>query len=104
MEYNIRQTATLNVPLLWSSQKPPCDNVCLYVEFSYSRSLYIQVEKTSEMKKWSRNGKVIKQGRNVYDVLAINVLHAQCVYTLRYNIKGSVATSRAMPTPFYLSI
>ena len=23
---------------------------------------------------------------------------------LRYNIKGSVATSRAMPTPFYLSI
>ena len=26
------------------------------------------------------------------------------VYTLRYNIKGSVATSRAMPTPFYLSI
>ena len=32
------------------------------------------------------------------------VIHAQCVYTLRYNIKGSVATSRAMPTPFYLSI
>ena len=29
-----------------------------------------QVEKTLEMKKWSRNGKVIKQGRNVYDVLA----------------------------------
>ena len=24
-----------------------------------------QVEKTLEMKKWSRNGKVIKQGRNV---------------------------------------
>ena len=31
-----------------------------------------QVEKTLEMKKWSRNGKVIKQGRNVYDVLASN--------------------------------
>ena len=30
-----------------------------------------QVEKTLEMKKWSRNGKVIKQGRNVYDVLAM---------------------------------
>ena len=33
--------------------------------------VYIQVEKTLEMKKWSRNGKVIKQGRNVYDVLAM---------------------------------
>ena len=33
--------------------------------------LNIQVEKTLEMKKWSRNGKVIKQGRNVYDVLAM---------------------------------
>ena len=32
------------------------------------------------------------------------IIHAQCVYTLRYNIKGSVATLRAMPTPFYLSI
>ena len=31
----------------------------------------LQVEKTLEMKKWSRNGKVIKQGRNVYDVLAM---------------------------------
>ena len=30
-----------------------------------------QVEKTLEMKKWSRNGEVIKQGRNVYDVLAM---------------------------------
>ena len=30
-----------------------------------------QVEKTWEMKKWSRNGKLIKQGRNVYDVLAM---------------------------------
>ena len=30
-----------------------------------------QVEKTLEMKKWSRNGKVIKQGRNVCDVLAM---------------------------------
>ena len=30
-----------------------------------------QVEKTLEMKKWSRNGKVINQGRNVYDVLAM---------------------------------
>ena len=30
-----------------------------------------QVEKTLERKKWSRNGKVIKQGRNVYDVLAM---------------------------------
>ena len=30
----------------------------------------IQVEKTLEMKK-SRNGKVIKQGRNVYEVLAM---------------------------------
>ena len=35
------------------------------------QSIYIQVEKTLEMKKWSRNGKVIKQGRNVYDVLAM---------------------------------
>ena len=26
-------------------------------------AIYIQVEKTLEMKKWSRNGKVIKQGR-----------------------------------------
>ena len=33
--------------------------------------LYTQVEKTLEMKKWSRNGKVVKQGRNVYDVLAM---------------------------------
>ena len=38
----------------------------------------------------------------MYDVL--DVIHAQWVYTLRYNIKRSVATSRAMPTPFYLSI
>ena len=30
-----------------------------------------QVEKTLEMKKRSMNGKVIKQGRNVYDVLAM---------------------------------
>ena len=30
-----------------------------------------QVEKTLEMKKWIRNGKVIKQGRNVYDALAM---------------------------------
>ena len=32
-----------------------------------------QVEKTLEMKKWSRNGSSMKQGtsRNVYDVLAI---------------------------------
>ena len=30
-----------------------------------------QVEQKLEMKKWSRNGKVIKQGRNVYDVLAM---------------------------------
>ena len=56
-----------------------------------------QVEKTLETKKWSRNGKVIKQGRNVYDAI-----HAQWLYfTLRYNIKGTVATSRAMPTPFF---
>ena len=40
----------------------------------------------------------------MYDVLAMYIIHAQWVYTLRYNIKGSVATSRAMPTPFYLSI
>ena len=26
------------------------------------------------------------------------------MYLIRYKIKGSVATSRAMPTPFYLSI
>ena len=26
------------------------------------------------------------------------------IYLIRYNIKGSVATSRAMPTRFYLSI
>ena len=25
------------------------------------------------------------------------------IYTLRYNIKGSVATSKAMPTPFFFS-
>ena len=31
----------------------------------------IQVEKTLVMKKWSRNGKLIKQGRNVYDVLTM---------------------------------
>ena len=30
-----------------------------------------QVEKTLEMKKWSRNGKVIQQGRNVFDVLTM---------------------------------
>ena len=30
--------------------------------------------------------------------------NTQWLYTLRYNINGSVATSRAMPTPFYLSI
>ena len=30
--------------------------------------------------------------------------NTQWFYTLRYNINGSVATSRAMPTPFYLSI
>ena len=30
-----------------------------------------QVEKTLEMKKWSRNGKVIKQGRNVYPSIAL---------------------------------
>ena len=33
------------------------------------------------------------------------MMFAQCytqwLYTLRYNIKGSVATSRAMPTPFF---
>ena len=49
-----------------------------------------QVEKTLEMKKWSRNGKVIKQGRNVYDVLAINVIHAQCVYILYDTISRGV--------------
>ena len=38
------------------------------------------------------------------------MMYSQCnicsmgIYTLRYNIKGSVATSKAMPTPFYLSI
>ena len=47
--------------------------------------------------------KVIEQGRNVYDVLAMLVIHAQWLYTLRYNIKGSVATSRAMPTPCFFS-
>ena len=30
-------------------------------------------------------------------------MHAQWLCTLRYNIKGSVATSRAMPTPFFFS-
>ena len=30
--------------------------------------------------------------------------NTQWLYTSRYNINGSVATSRAMPTPFYLSI
>ena len=33
--------------------------------------ILLQVEKTLEMKKWSRNGDVIKQGRNVYDFLAM---------------------------------
>ena len=36
------------------------------------------------------------------------MMFSQCnnqrLYTLRYNIKESVATSRAMPTSFYLSI
>ena len=39
-----------------------------------------QVEKTLEMKKWSRNGKVIKQGRNVYDVLAM--LYLMVIYLM----------------------
>ena len=30
--------------------------------------------------------------------------NTQWLYTLRYSIKGSVASSRVMPTPFYLSI
>ena len=42
--------------------------------------------------------KVMEHGRNVYDVL---VIHAQWFYTLRYTVKGSVATLRAIPTPFY---
>ena len=62
-----------------------------------------QVEKTLEMKKWSRNGKVIKQG------IGMCMMFSQCntcmlngyIPGLRYNIKGSVATSRAMPTPFF---
>ena len=29
--------------------------------------------------------------------------NTQWLYTLRYNINGSVATSRAMPTPFFFS-
>ena len=49
-----------------------CKHVTEHSYFvSVHRSIYIQVEKTLEMKKWSRNGKVIKQGRNVYDVLAM---------------------------------
>ena len=48
--------------LLMLQQTHAQDGVC--------KSCYIiQVEKTLEM--WSRNGKVIKQGRNVYDVLAM---------------------------------
>ena len=41
------------------------------MHLSMTELYYIQVEKTLEMKKWSRNGEVIKQGRNVYDVLAM---------------------------------
>ena len=63
-----------------------------------------QVEKTLEMKKWSRNGKLIKQGIGMCIGCSHNVIHLNAwVYTLRYNIKGSVATSRAMPTPFFFS-
>ena len=73
--------------------------------YTYNWSYYIQVEKTLEMKKWSRNGKLIKQGIGMCIGCSHNVIHLNAwVYTLRYNIKGSVATSRAMPTPFYLSI
>ena len=32
------------------------------------------------------------------------IIHTQWFYTLRHNIKWSVAILRAMPTPFYLSI
>ena len=66
-------------------------------------TIILQVGKTLEMKKWSRNGKVIKQGRNVYMMFS-QYTCSMVIYTLRYNIKRSVATSRAMPTPFYLSI
>ena len=45
--------------------------------------------------------KVLKQGRNVYVVFSICYMYAQWFYTLRYNIKGSVATLRAVPTPFF---
>ena len=40
----------------------------------------------------------------MYDVLAMKYTLNGYLPGLRYNIKGSVATSRAMPTPFYLSI
>ena len=44
-----------------------------------------QVEKTLEMKKWSRNGKVMKQGRNVYDILAMYNTCSMCIYlTIQY--------------------
>ena len=46
--------------------------------YTYAQTISIvkkrheQVEKTLEMKKWSRNGSIVmKQGRNVYDVVAI---------------------------------
>ena len=44
---------------------------CCSSQHNTVEPLYTQVEKTLEMKKWSRNGKVIKQGMNVYDVLAM---------------------------------
>ena len=45
---------------------------CIYYINYVVKKGHEQVEKTLEMKKLSRNGKVIKQGRNtVYDVLAM---------------------------------
>ena len=55
------------------------DFTCIIIEI-YLCSNYVvkkrheQVEKTLEMKKWSRNGSIVTKqgtGRNVYDVLAI---------------------------------
>ena len=50
----------------------------------YPRSSFKQVEKTLEMKKWSRNGKVIKQGRNVYDVSQCSTCSMVIYLTIQY--------------------
>ena len=48
--------------------------------------------------------KVIKQGRNVYMMFSQFNTCSMAICTLRYSLKGSVTTLKAMLTPFYLSI